>query len=94
MKLPKLYASVNIKFSSLRNGIGSNYGVIFDCDQMVARKVRRVICNDGWKFQIIDSNKLREWDWFIDIDQECLNEIGMDISLIEEIKREVKHDTK
>lgn len=78
----------------MRNGIGSNYGVIFDCDQMVARKVRRVICNDGWKFQIIDSNKLREWDWFIDIDQECLNEIGMDISLIEEIKREVKHDTK
>lgn len=78
MDLPKLYRVIKIEFSSLRNGLGSNYGVIFDIDTMVTRKVRRVLCPGGWKWQIRDLHELWEWDYFVDTDQEILNEIGMD----------------
>lgn len=83
MNMPKMYAPVNIRFSSLRNAIGSSGGVIFDVDTMVERKVRRISYEGGWKFQIINADKIREWDWFVDTDQEVLNEIGMDIRFIE-----------
>jgi len=81
--LPKLYRVVSIRFSSLRYGMGDGYGVIFDLDTMVDRIARRVLCEDGWKWQIKDINKLYEWDYFVDTDQEILDEIGMDCSLIE-----------
>ena len=77
-KLPKLYRVVEIEFSSLRNGLGSGLGVIFDIDTMVKRHVRRVLGPSGWCWQIKDLHQLREWDYFVDTDQEVLNEIGED----------------
>ena len=53
-KFPKLYAPVKIKFSSLRNGLGGNMGVIFDCDEMVERKVMRVRVPNGWKWRMMN----------------------------------------
>lgn len=77
-KLPKLYRPVQITFWSLRNGVGDGLGVIFDIDTRVTRLAMRVLCDDGWKWQIKDTAKHRWWDWCIDTDQECLNEYGMD----------------
>lgn len=74
MKLPKLYAPVNISFWSLRNSIGANGGVIFDNDEKVTRKCRRVITKDGWKWQIIDFDILAEYDYFVYTDKEILDE--------------------
>ncbi len=82
MKLPKLYRNVKINFSSLRDGIGRGYGVIFDIDTMVERTVTRVRCKEGWKWQIKNFGKIIERDCFVGIDQECLNEIGMDLDYI------------
>lgn len=75
MQLPKLYRVVHLKFWSLRNTIGSSYGVIFDHDTMIIRRARRVLSDDGWKWQIAAKN----WEWrdeghLLDTDQECLNE--------------------
>jgi len=79
MKLPRLYAPVKIKFWSLRNGLGANYGVIFDIDTEVERKCRRVKCDGGWKWQIVDFMKLAEWDCTADIDKEILDDCGSDL---------------
>jgi len=82
MKLPKMYSQVNLKFWSLRNGLGSNYGVIFDIDTQVTRKCMRVMCDEGWKWQIINYTKILEagWDYLIETDKECLDNSGMDFS--------------
>ena len=77
--LPKLYAPVWIKFWSLRNGIGENMGVIFDIDREVTRQVRRVLVPNGWKWQLVNLNKLLEWDFTAGTDQEILNEHGSDL---------------
>ena len=82
MKLPKLYSPVKIKFSSLRNGIGDGGGVMFDIDTLVTRTVVRVLSEGGWKWQIANLYKIIEWDYFVAVDQESLNEIGMDASCI------------
>jgi len=79
MKLPKLYAPVNITFSSLRNGVGANLGVIFDIDTDVTRKCRRVLCNGGWKWQIINYHRDIDWDWGLDQDKEILDEYGSEL---------------
>ncbi len=78
----KMYRPVTIEFSSLRNGLGSGLGVIFDVDETVKRKVRRVIVDNGWKWQIINSFNISEWDYFVEQDQDILDEIGMDIKYI------------
>lgn len=75
-KLPKLYRTVNLKFWSLKNELGGSGGVIFDCDTQVTRKCRRVICPDGWKWQVC---KNFIGDWTVEYDQECLDEQGMDL---------------
>jgi len=77
MKLPKLYRPIKIRFSSLRSGIGGGLGVIFDIDTIVEHVVTRVLCEDGWKWQIKNFNKIIEWDYSVETDQEILNEIGM-----------------
>ena len=74
MKLPKLYRPVKIEFWSLRNKLGRNYGVIFDCDEIVERTVMRVRTKSGWKWQIKDLALLLEWDYYAEQDQEILNE--------------------
>lgn len=79
MKLPKLYAPVKIKFSSLRNKLGPNLGMIFDCDEVVERKVRRVITPDGWKFQIVNYHQLLSYDYYVEQDKEMLDEWGSNL---------------
>jgi len=83
MQLPKLYHAVKIKFWSLRNGIGEGMGVIFDIDTEVERKCMRVLIPNGWKWQIVNFDKMLEWDYLIETDKECLEEIGQDINEIE-----------
>lgn len=73
-KLPKLYRPVKAKFWSLRNKVGDNMGVIFDCDELVERTVMRVRTLNGWKWQIQHLSRLLEWDWCAETDQECLND--------------------
>jgi len=80
MKLPKLYAPVKIKFSSLRNGIGCSGGVIYDIDTIVIRKCRRVLCKGGWKWQIVNFNWLSNHDYCVHTDKETLD---MDLSELE-----------
>ena len=74
MNLPKLYRSVYIKFSSLRNGLGGGGGVIFDIDTKVIQKCRRVKTSDGWKWQLCSIDNLMEWDYMAETDQEVLDE--------------------
>lgn len=76
VQLPKMYAPVKIKFWSLRLGFGANYGVIFDVDTRVERKCRRVRCDGGWKWQIVDFLKLRLIDYVAEQDKEILDECG------------------
>jgi hypothetical protein len=83
MKLPKLYAPVNIKFSSLRHGIGSSGGVTYDNDVFVIRKCRRVLspCFGGWKWQIVDAKKIYEFDYNVAQDKEVLDFIGSELEI-------------
>jgi len=83
--LSKLYRVVNIQFSSLRNGFGDNYGVVLDIDTIVKRKARRVLCDEGWRWQIKDITKIAGWDYFVILDQEVLDNIGMDEAEVEVI---------
>lgn len=78
-QLPKLYAPVNIRFWSLRNGLGSNLGVVFDIDTEVIRKCMRVLCEEGWKWQIVEYNTISEWDYVVETDKEILDEYGAEI---------------
>ena len=71
--LPKLYRPVRLCFWSLRECFGPNLGVT-EIDEKVIRKCMRVRTDDGWAWQICNASKLREWDWFVDTDQECVNE--------------------
>ncbi|MCP5018959.1 MAG: hypothetical protein GY938_27330 [Ketobacter sp.] len=80
MKLPRLYRPINIKFSSLRAGLGGNLGVVFDIDTMVEREAMRVRTEGGWKWQIKNLSATLEWDWCVETDQEILDEIGMDLA--------------
>ena len=74
MELPKLYRVVKITFSTLRTGMGDGWGVIFDCDVLVTKKARRVLCSDGWKWSLVTNYKYRHWDNCDHQDQEILNE--------------------
>jgi hypothetical protein len=79
MKLPKLYAPVLIEFWSLRCGIGSGYGVVFDIDTKVFRKCMRVLSDGSWSWQIVGYNNLRKRDYLAEVDQEILTDCGADI---------------
>lgn len=48
MRLPKLYQVVNVTFNSLR------FNGQFEDDEIITRKARRVLCDDGWEWQIIE----------------------------------------
>ena len=78
MKLPKLWRAVRIKFWSLRDSLGDGYGVIHDNDVEIERVCRRVACPDGWKWQIVNRERLIEWDYCIERDELSLSEMGMD----------------
>ncbi len=67
---------------SLRNSLGSNMGVIFDNDIIVERKAMRVMTCDGWKWQLINADILRAWDYGIDTDEEILNNCGSELEFM------------
>ena len=79
MKLPKLYAPVKIKFWSLRNGLGSKLGIVFDIDIEVERKCRRVLCGGGWKWQLVDYLCARDLDYGLEHDKEILDNYGSEL---------------
>jgi len=74
-KMPKLYAPVWIKFGSLRMAVGANLGVM-EVDAEAIRKCRRVATSDGWKWQIIDFDKINEWDYSVRMDRDSLDAYG------------------
>ncbi len=78
-ELPKLYRPIKIRFWSLRNGLGAGMGVIFDIDTEVTRTVMRVKTAVGWKWQIKNYHALLEHDYFVETDQELLDEYGCDL---------------
>ena len=70
----KLRQIKRVKFWSLRNGIGSSGGVLFDCDTQVERLCRVVRVADGLKWQIIKKPNIDYFDdYYFDVDQECLD---------------------
>lgn len=75
----KAFQTKKLTFGALRSELGSNLGVIFDVDTEITRNCRVVIGEDGLKkWQIIKVDiKQVEWDYFVDEDQECLNEIDI-----------------
>lgn len=79
MSLPKLYAPVYITFGTLRDELSEGYGVMFDCDADTVRKCRRVACDGGWKWQIVNYYQDRDWDWSLEQDKEILDNYGSDL---------------
>lgn len=83
--MPKLYRVVIAELDVLRNGLGSDYGVIFDCDETEIRKVRRVRDVDGWRWQLVREHKDQEqWDYYFGSDRECLNELNWNLGSIKQ----------
>ena len=82
-KLPKLYRVITVELDVLRNGFGANYGVIYDVDTVVKRKVRRVLDADGWRWAMVREHRNQEqWDYFFAYDKECLHELNYTLGLI------------
>lgn len=82
-KLPKLYRVITVELDVLRNGFGANYGVIYDIDTVVKRKVRRVLDTDGWRWAMVREHRNQEqWDYFFEYDKECLHELNYELGLI------------
>ena len=71
-KLPKLYRVVEIEFWTIRGALGDNLGMT-EVDVRASRKARRVLCGEGWKWQIASADKISEWDYYVLADQECLD---------------------
>lgn len=81
--LPKLYRVIKVEMSVLRAAIGTNGGVVFDQDTMVKRKVRRVLCNNGWKWSLVrECKNQEEWDYCFNADKICLDDINYELGLI------------
>lgn len=82
-KLPKLYRVITVELDVLRNGFGGNYGVIYDIDTVVKRKVRRVLDVDGWRWAMVREHLNQDqWDYFFEYDKEILQELNYTLGLI------------
>lgn len=79
MKLPKLYRVVTIKFWSLRMGVGSGLGAIFDIDTQVTRRCRRILDGDGWTWQLVDYE--RDWDLTMETDLNTIYNYGSELEV-------------
>lgn len=80
--LPKLYRVVKVELSVLRSGcIGG--GVAFDQDTVEQRKVRRVLCDEGWRWSLVrECKNQEEWDYYFDEDKICLEDLNAELGLI------------
>lgn len=82
-KLPKLYRVITVELDVLRNGFGGNYGVIYDIDTVVKRKVRRVLDVDGWRWAMVREHLNQDqWDYFFEYDKESLQELNYTLGLL------------
>ena len=82
-KLPKLFRVIEVDLDVLRNGIGGGGGVIFDIDTVVKRKVRRVMHDGGWRWQLVREWLDQEsWDYCLEQDRECLEHLNYDLGLM------------
>lgn len=82
-KLPKLYRVITVDLDVLRNGIGGSGGVIFDIDTVIKRKVRRVLNErGGWRWVIAEERHEREWNYCLESDRECLQELNYQLGLV------------
>jgi len=82
-RLPKLGRVVEIDLDVLRWGVGEGLGVIFDCDAVVKRKVRRVMDSNGWRWQLARQWKDQEfWDYCFEQDKEQILNINYEYGLI------------
>lgn len=80
--LPKMYRVIKVEIDALRVSVGEGFGV-YEHDQVVERKVRRVKCNTGWKWQLVQECKEQsDWDYFFEEDKECLNDFNYESGLI------------
>lgn len=62
-----------IKFGSLRAGY-SYYGGAFEADEYVTRNCRLILDKNGaLKWQIIKKKDQGDWDYCLEVDQECLD---------------------
>ena len=66
-----------IKFWSLRSSVGSSGGVIYDCDAEIVKSCRVILTEDGLRWQLV-KNAEYENSYCNEVDQECLNEYGLD----------------
>jgi hypothetical protein len=82
-ELPKLFRVIEVDLDVLRNGIGGGGGVIFDLDAVVKRKVRRVLHNGGWRWQMVREYPDQEmWDYCLEQDRESLELLNHDLGLM------------
>lgn len=81
-KLPRMYRVIEVDLDVLRNGYVDG-GVIFDCDAVVKRKVRRVLNEKGgWRWAMVEAPGQREWDYCLSIDKESLLELNYELGLM------------
>mgnify|MGYP001184472082 CR=1 FL=1 len=81
-KLPKLYRAVKVELSVLRNEIVGG-GIAFDQDSIESRKVRRVLCHEGWRWALVrECKNQEEWDYYFDEDKICLEDLNAELGLI------------
>jgi len=82
VRLPKMHKVIKVDLDVLRPSLAGGLGVIFDCDDVVERKVRRVKCENGWKWQLVkDSKDQDEWDYYFDDDKEIIEDINYELGL-------------
>jgi len=82
-RLPKLGRVVEVDLDVLRCGFGANWGVTYDNDAVVKRKVRRVMDSNGWRWQLARKWKDQEvWDYRFEQDKEQILNINYEYSLI------------
>ena len=61
-----------ITFHTLR--VGCSYGGVFEYDEQVTRNCRLVLDKSkNLKWQIVKKKEQCEWDYFLSVDQECLD---------------------
>ena len=61
-----------IKFNSLRDTLGDNYGECCDTDTLVVRKGRVVLGEYGLKWQLVKDDEYN-YHYYNETDQECLD---------------------
>ncbi len=80
--LPKMHKVIKVDLDVLRVSLGYNYGA-YEHDEVAERKARRVKCDTGWKWQLVQECKNQsDCDYFFESDKECLNEENYNLGLI------------